>query len=119
MRRLVAAVIAAITLSGCGEVFSGPDLTDEAILTRDDAIRYAPGIYEVAVRQGYDLKRGRCIFDDFGQGAQPRDSEWVIAVDWKGGQPFETVARACPAYASGDVRHAVVMSLDGEIIAAR
>ena len=99
-----------LSLSGCGEENPGPG---DWILTREDAIRYAPGIFNNAERQGYD---GPCLYDDVGSG---QISKWVIAVDRRGSRPFEEVARTCESYATGRVRHAVVMSLDGEIIEAR
>jgi hypothetical protein len=109
LRVAFSAAVIALSLSGCGyEENPGPG---DAILTREDAIRYAPGIFNTAVRQGYN---GPCLYEDQGY-----MSKWVIAVDKRGGRPFEEVARACQSYATGKVRHALVMSSDGEIIEAR
>jgi hypothetical protein len=103
----LSAAVIALSLSGCGEENPG---ADDFIITREDAIRYAPGIFNTAVRQGYN---GPCIYEGGYM------SRWSIAVDKKGGRPFEEVARTCQSYATGKVRHVVVMSSDGEIIEAR
>jgi hypothetical protein len=107
LRVALSAAVIALSLSGCGEENPGPG---DFILTREDAIRYAPGIFNNAARQGYT---GPCIYEG-GYG-----STWSIAVDKRGGRPFEEVARMCQSYATGEARHAVVMSSDGEIIEAR
>lgn len=79
-------------------------------MTREDAVNYAPGVHDIAVRQGVDLKSAPCIWNGIG---------WVIVVDTEGGRPLEEVARACPSYASGDSVHAVILTADGEIVEAR
>ena len=107
LRVALSAVVIALSVSGCGEENPGPG---DFILTREDAIRYAPGIFNTAVRQGYN---GPCIYEG------GYISTWSIAVDKRGGRPFEEVARTCQSYATGKVRHVVVMSLDGEIVEAR
>lgn len=108
MFRLALAVVVVLAFGGCGyEELPGQD----PILTREDATRYAPGIFNTAVRQGYN---GPCIYED-----STNTSKWVFAVDKRGGRPFEEVARTCQSYATGKVRHVVVMSLDGEIVEAR
>lgn len=108
IRLALAAAIVGLTLTGCGQDLPG---AEDPILTREDAIRYAPGVFNTSTSQGYT---GPCIFDDEGFA-----SKWVIAVDKKGGRPFKEVARTCRGYATGKVPHAVVMSSDGEIIDAR
>jgi hypothetical protein len=109
LRTAVAAAIFALALCGCDQ--RGPD-PDDPILNREDAVRYAPDIHDIALRQGVDVKAAPCIWDD-------PTGEWVIVVDAKGGRPLEEVARACPSYVSGESQQAVILTLDGEIAKAR
>ena len=118
MVRLVApavlvGLLVAMFASGC----AGFDLEkrnscgpyEPPVTTRTTAVACAHQVYDVAVRQSVPLDRVSCIYNT------GRPDRWVVVVDVTGERSFRKAARLCPAFAYGEIEHAVVLDRDGNV----
>ena len=92
------------TLAGCAGTSNEPTTERERMIEKADEAYY------YAVKQGVDLRRTPCIYDDGGK--------WVVVVDFER-RRFREAASECPTFEGGHATHAVILNPDGELVAAR
>jgi len=108
VRPAVLALVACVSIAGCGGGGAGQ-------ADRDRAVTAALQAYHEAKANGVDLQRGPCIAEQL-----PGQEDWVadVAHDPRQGVDDDP-ANQCQRFRSGDAHHFVELTPEGKLIRAQ
>ncbi len=108
MRPAVLALVACVSIAGCGGGGAGQ-------ADRDRAVTAALQAYHEAKANGVDLRRGPCIAEQL-----PGQKDWVVDVAHDPRQGVDDdPANQCQWFRSGEAHHFVELTPEGKLIRAQ